>query len=91
MSTNRRHPVRIVSICVLCIIVKKNKTHLVRERRGGSLLELVFVLSNELGVNLDLGRGEGRGGDKVEGLVADELAGEPEEGLFKVVLWRYEH
>ena len=35
---------------------------------------------------MDLGRGKGGGGNELEALVANELAGEPEEGLLEVVL-----
>jgi hypothetical protein len=34
------------------------------------LLQLILVLGNESGVNLDFRRGERWGGDKLEGLVA---------------------
>jgi hypothetical protein len=44
--------------------------HLVGQRSVGSLLQLVLVLGNESGVNLDFRRGERWGGDKLEGLVA---------------------
>lgn len=65
---------------------KKSNTHLIGQRRSSSLLELSLVLGHQFGVDLDLGGSERGGSDKVEGLVADQLAGEPQEGLFKVVL-----
>ena len=56
---------------------------------GGGLggLELGLVLGHQVGVNLDLGRRERGRGDELEGGVADELAGEPEEGALEVELW----
>ena len=55
---------------------------------GGGLggLELGLVLGHQVGVNLHLGRGKGGRGDELEGGVADELAGEPEEGALEVEL-----
>lgn len=59
---------------------------LIRKRKGSSLVHLVLVLGHKSLVNLDLRRSKGRRGDKLEGRVADELSGEPEEGLLKVVV-----
>jgi hypothetical protein len=59
---------------------------LVGEGRVGGDSELVLVLGHELLVDDDLGRRKGGGGDKLERLVADELASEPEEGLLEVVV-----
>lgn len=77
-------------------------THLVGQRGVGSSLELVLVLGDECRVDLDLGGSKGWRGDELERLVAayqrdalrdnglpnlpDELSGEPEEWLLKVVL-----
>lgn len=61
-------------------------THLIGEGCVERRVELRLVLGHEGRVNLDLRGSEGRGGDKLERLVADELAGEPEEGLLEVVL-----
>lgn len=59
---------------------------LVGERSGSSLVELGLVLSHEGRVDLDLGRGEGRGGDELEVGVANQLASEPKEGSLEVVV-----
>ena len=59
---------------------------LIRKRKGSSLVHLVLVLGHKSLVNLDLRRSKGGRGDKLEGRVADELSGEPEEGLLKVVV-----
>jgi len=50
---------------------------LIGERSGSGLLELFLVLSNESLVDLDLRRSESGGGDKLEGLVTNELSCEP--------------
>jgi hypothetical protein len=59
---------------------------LVGKRSGGGLVELGLVLGHEGRVDLDLGRGEGRRGDELEVRVADQLAGEPQEGSLEVVV-----
>ena len=88
LITGRRRPV---------VSGTLSPAHLVGQRRVCGLLEFVLVLCNERWVDLDLWRGKRRGGDKFERLVAgfswnenphspDQLAGKPEERLFKVVL-----
>ena len=52
----------------------------------GSDLEVVFVLLEGRRVDLDFGGSQGRGRNKVQVGVADQLAGQPEEGLLKVVV-----
>jgi hypothetical protein len=58
----------------------------IRQRHGGRLRHLLVVLVHQLLVDLDLGRSKGDFGDKLQGLVTDELAGEPQERFLKVVV-----
>lgn len=50
------------------------------------MLHFLLIFVHELGVDLDLWWSEGWGGDELEGWVADQLSGEPEEGLLEVVV-----
>lgn len=49
-------------------------------------LKLLVVLLHKLCIDLNFRRSKGRGGDKVEAWVANELSGEPQEGLLEVVV-----
>jgi len=51
-----------------------------------SFVHVGLVLREQLGVDSDLRRSKSRGGDKLQGRVSDELAGEPQEGLFEVIV-----
>lgn len=51
-----------------------------------SILEFLVVLRHQRRVDLHLWRLESRGRDKLEVGVANQFPGEPEEGLFKVVV-----
>jgi hypothetical protein len=59
---------------------------LIRKGLSSSIGKLLLVLGHELGVDLDLWRCERGCRDEFEVVVADELAGEPEERLLKVVV-----
>lgn len=50
------------------------------------IVQLLLVLLHEGGIDLDLWRGQGRGGDKFEVGIARELAGQPQERLLEVVV-----
>lgn len=58
----------------------------VGKRCGLRLLQLLLVLSHQLGIYLHFRRCQGRCSGKFQAGVADELAGEPEEWLLKVVV-----
>lgn len=58
----------------------------VRQRLGGGLSEFGLVLLLKLFIELELGRLQGRGLDEVQVVVASQLARQPEEGLFEVVV-----
>lgn len=59
---------------------------LVGQRHLRRAVQFPLVICQHVGINLDLGRGKGGLGDKLERRVADELACEPEEGLLEVVV-----
>merc|ERR1712000_462205 len=59
---------------------------LTRQRHSGGSVHLLAVLLEEGLVDLGGGRSKGGGGNKFQRGVADELAGEPEEGLLEVVV-----
>ena len=61
-------------------------TVLVGQRHSLGHLELLFVLANLINVQVNFRGRKGRGLDKGRLGITDELAGEPEEGLFKVVV-----
>jgi hypothetical protein len=58
----------------------------VRQWHSGSICQLLVVLIHQLLVDLDLGRSKGNFSDKLQSLVANELAGEPEERFLEVVV-----
>ena len=58
----------------------------VRQRHGGCLRHLLVVLIHQLLVDLNLGRSKGDFSDKLQSLVTDKLAGEPQERFLKVVV-----
>jgi hypothetical protein len=59
---------------------------LIGQRHLGGVLHLLSVLIEDSLVDLDLGRRKGGGSDELQGLVADEFPGEPEERLLEVVV-----
>lgn len=59
---------------------------LLGKRNSDGAVQLVGVLGHESGVDGNLWGSKGRGGNKLEGGVTNQLAGEPEEGLLEVVV-----
>lgn len=59
---------------------------LVGQRSSGGGLQLSVVLSHQLLIDLDLRRSQCGGGGEFESGVSDQLAGQPEERLFEVVV-----
>ncbi len=59
---------------------------LIWQRHGGSLSHLLVVLIHELLVDLNLRRSESNFSDKLQSLVANQLACQPQEGLLEVVV-----
>lgn len=59
---------------------------LVRKRHGSGLVQLLCVLLHKGNVNLDFGGSQSRRGDELQVLLASQLAGQPEEGFFIVVI-----
>lgn len=59
---------------------------LVRQRSGGGLVHLLLILGKEILVDLGSGRSQSGGGNELKLGVANELAGEPQEGLLEVVV-----
>mmetsp|Transcript_26955 Transcript_26955/g.63311 ORF Transcript_26955/g.63311 Transcript_26955/m.63311 type:complete len:233 (-) Transcript_26955:98-796(-) len=56
------------------------------KRLSGGLLEFLFVLVLEVLVELELWRLQGRGFNEVQGIVSGELACQPQERLFEIVV-----
>jgi len=59
---------------------------LIRQGSGGGLVHLFLVFGEEVLVDLGSGGGQSRGGNELKLGVANKLAGEPQEGLFEVVV-----
>ena len=56
------------------------------QRQSSGIVHLLLVLGQESLVNLGGGRSQGRGGNELQSGVANELAGQPQEGLLEVVV-----
>ena len=52
----------------------------------GSESEIVLVLLESAGVDLDFGRHQCRGGNEFQGRLSSDFSSEPEEGLLKVIV-----
>lgn len=59
---------------------------LIRQRLGSSVRKLLLVLGHNFWVDLDLGRSQSGSSNEFQSLVANKLAGEPQEWLFEVVV-----
>ena len=67
-------------------LAQHGSAHLIGKRGGGSGGKVLFDLCTGGVVDDDLRREKSRGGDELEGRVANELPREPQERFLEVVL-----